>query len=76
MRTVAYFTEFILLPTIITGVGMYKTRGGEVVEILAYTPGNRYGCSGKYSCGTKESWHNTGRLYFGQTCDNDIIEKL
>ena len=77
MNPAAWSTAFILLPTIITEPGDYITRKGERVTV--YTTAAQtvrpFNCYGNYSDGTQEAWHRTGRLYFGQECDNDIVHK-
>jgi hypothetical protein len=75
--------QLSLLPTIIDTPGTYRTRGGETVTIDSVEtrygrPTNTFNCKGKYSCGTVEGWHHTGRLgvYQSSTSKNDIVEKV
>lgn len=77
MNPIAWSTSFILLPTIITEPGDYITRCGERVTIYTTAAQTRapFNCYGHYSNGTVETWHKSGRLYFGQECANDIVRK-
>lgn len=76
----AYFAPLVGLPDIITKPGTYKTRCGETVTIEsvpvpAYAHGfNRIGYYDQ--CGTRESWHKSGRLYAGFECRNDIVSSF
>lgn len=71
----AWFCAFLLKPDVIDNPGKYVTRCGEVVEVDVVSKKHDFKCRGKYSCGTAEGWHKSGRLYFGQECDNDIVGK-
>lgn len=72
--------NFVTMPTIIVAVGQYVTRCGEIVTVEEIEIGP-YGipgagvkaANGHYGNGIKESWDVSGRLYSGQTCDNDIV---
>lgn len=70
------FVSFILMPTIIDSPGDYITRGGEVVQVMEVSSRHDFKCRGEYSNGIPEGWHKTGRIYFGQFSDNDIIKKV
>ena len=73
----AKYVSMQLQPTVITSAGQYRTRAGEIVTIT--NAGSSYwhtSCDGYYPCGTKDKWHISGRIYQGQECDNDIVEKL
>jgi hypothetical protein len=70
-----YFSP--LLPTIITGVGKYKTRCGEIVTIEQFRdelPNLKY--HGRYSTGQRDGWTKSGRCWPSRECDNDIVEKI
>ena len=69
----AAFASFVILPTIIAGPGEYLTRCGERVTVNEASTKHDFGCRGRYSTGQSEGWHKSGRLYFGQTCNNDIV---
>ena len=66
--------SLITLPTIITAVGEYVTRNGEIVTVESID-NHSFSCSGRYSNDIDESWDKTGRLYPTTLSDNDIIEK-
>lgn len=70
----SYFS--VTLKTIITGIGKYKTRCGEVVSIESIHNRHNFGCRGVYSTGQTEGWHKSGRVFFGIECANDIVEVL
>jgi len=77
MNPAVWSTAFILLPTVITEPGDYITRKGEHVTVYTTAGKTRsgYTCYGHYADGTTETWHPSGRLYFCQECDNDIVRK-
>lgn len=77
MNPSAWSTSFILLPTIITEPGEYITRSGNRVAVYttAARAGSPFNCYGHYADGNVETWHESGRLYFGQECANDIVRK-
>lgn len=61
---------------IINEPGFYETRAGEKVEIFGILA-TTFGCVGTYlEADIKDSWHKSGRLYFGQECENDIVRKI
>lgn len=72
----AAFASFVVLPIVVTQPGQYVTRCGEVVFIDTATLKHNFGCRGSYSTGQTEGWHRSGRLYFGQKCQNDIVRAL
>jgi hypothetical protein len=74
--TSAYFAPLVNKPIIIDGIGQYKTRKGEVIDIITYDHTHRFSCIGTYPYGEREGWHRSGRIYAGFECDNDIVEKL
>lgn len=67
------FVSITGLPTLITAPGQYITRCGEIVTVERITPGHDFGCDGSYPGGPLESWHRTGRLYYGCESRNDIV---
>lgn len=71
-----WFMSLVLLPDVITGPGQYETRCGEVVTITQSSTCHDFGCRGTYSNGVKERWHKSGRIHFGQICDNDVIREV
>lgn len=76
-KIILNFTQLNMLPVVITTPGEYKTRRGESVKIkiVGQNP-HGFNCVGTYSTGEKEHWHHSGRIFFGQTCQNDIVEKI
>lgn len=70
------FASLVLLPTIITEPGKYLTRRDEEVTISKVSTRHDYGCTGKYSCGTLDDWHKSGRLFTGTESINDIVSKV
>lgn len=72
-----WFASLVLLPTIIDGPGLYRTRGGETVRIIESSTRHAFACNGHYVCdGVYDKWHKSGRLYFEILSDNDIVQKL
>jgi len=59
----------IVLPTIITGPGEYRTRCGETVTIDTV---GRF-ATGRYSDGVPETWDVSGRLLPFNESKNDIV---
>lgn len=76
MNLKVWSTAFILLPTIITAPGEYLTRGGDKVTVYttAANTASTFKCYGHYPDGRVETWHKSGRIYFGQECANDIVK--
>lgn len=74
--TSAYFASLVLLPTVVTEPGQYRTRGGEVVTVNTVSMRHNFGCSGVYADGTRERWHKSGRIYATRECRNDIVGTL
>lgn len=72
----AAFASFVTLPVVITQPGQYRTRCGEVVSVERSSSKHNFGCQGRYSSGQTENWHRSGRLYFGQHCQNDIVQAV
>lgn len=72
----SYFTAFVNLPTIITEPGKYRTRSGEIVNIVESSTRHVFGCMGTYPEGIEDRWHKTGRLYAHTLSPNDIIAKV
>lgn len=69
----AWFCSLVTLQTVITAPGRYVTRSGEEVVVAKVSDNHDFGCRGAYSGGATEGWHKSGRLYFGKTCNNDIV---
>lgn len=67
--------SLVVMPTLIDAPGAYITRCGERVEVKVASPRSKFECAGFYANGVRESWHRSGRLYFGQECANDIVSK-
>jgi len=65
-----------LLPVIVDEPGNYMTRAGEVVHIYQTGKSATYALNfGNYPNGVDESWHQSGRIFCGRECNNDIIGK-
>lgn len=75
MKTAGWYARLVVLPVVIDEPGLYRTRSGEDVVVTTASMRNRHACHGRYSCGIPESWHRSGRLYFGQLSGNDIVAK-
>lgn len=71
-----YICLFFGLPTVITEPGQYRTRCGEVVTVSVVSKKHLFTCHGEYSCGTKESWHHSGRIFPKLDTTNDIVAKV
>jgi hypothetical protein len=71
--TSAYVYPLIFFPVVIDAPGQYRTRRGEVVTIGTVSTRHDWGCRGLYPSGVPERWHKSGRIFAGQTCDNDIV---
>jgi hypothetical protein len=70
----AYFAPLVLLPTIITKPGKYRTRNGETVTIESVSSQHDYNCVGAYDRhGIREGWHKSGRIMATSKTLNDII---
>lgn len=80
MNTKGWMASLVPLPIIIDTPGIYKTRCGELVTVCRASEKHAFACHGFYGTDTKlmtlECWHKSGRLYFGQLSDNDIVEKV
>jgi hypothetical protein len=74
--TGAYFAAFVTLPVVIKAAGQYLTRSGETVTIETVSNRHDFGCKGRYSDGTSEGWHRSGRLFKGFTSANDIVAEV
>ncbi len=61
----------VALPTVITGAGKYKTRGGETVVVESLT---RWTAYGHYPNGVRERWDKSGRTLPFTENQNDIVE--
>jgi hypothetical protein len=70
-----YFAPLVFAETIITHPGRYLTRSGETVLIDAVSNRHDFNCTGSYSCGRRERWHRSGRLYAGMLSANDIVSR-
>ena len=69
--------NLVTLPTIITGLGKYLTRDGEIVEInFIGEPGKAYAAIGTYSTGEREDWDISGRVLPVSLSPNDIVSYL
>ncbi|NCA91229.1 MAG: hypothetical protein EOM92_20720 [Gammaproteobacteria bacterium] len=55
---------------IIPGPGQYRTRAGELVVVESRR--GRW-ADGRYSDGTRESWHRSGRIFPNLASSNDIV---
>lgn len=73
MSTAVPFVSVAGLPTLITGPGQYVTRCGEIVTVESVDRAYAFGRDGTYPGGPLESWHRTGRLFFGCESSNDIV---
>ena len=71
--TACYLMAFAKFPRVINAPGKYLTRGGEIVTVDTVEPGMHTFYRGSYSCGIKESWHNTGRIFSRTDSQNDIV---
>lgn len=65
INQVPYSAHFLSFPIIIQGTGQYITRSGETVDIT--DDSDYHFKQGQYSCGTKETWHKSGRIF----CDKE-----
>ena len=80
------YLGFICLPEVIKGNGIYKTRCGELVvidqcpemplmdglDVGGYYMVNPPGITERI----RDHWNRSGRMWRGQYCDNDIVEKI
>ena len=73
--TSADFASLVILPVVIDAPGQYRTRSGETVVIDEVSSKHAFACRGVYPSGQRDAWHKSGRLYFGQLSNNDIVEK-
>lgn len=69
----AYFTSLVPLAIVIATPGDYVTRGGETVKIRTSSNEHKFGCLGRYACGTSDSWHRSGRIFSSRETQNDIV---
>lgn len=67
--------ELLAKPDIVTKLGQYKTRSGEVVKVERVSKRQNYMCTGTYSNGVAEGWHKSGRLLPFNETPNDIVEQ-
>lgn len=73
--SVAWFAALVVLPVVIDAPGEYVTRCGERVTIEVAVHSCSFACLGRYPCGTRDYWHESGRLYFDALSANDIVSK-
>jgi hypothetical protein len=73
------------LPRVVDGPGVYRTRAGREVKIQSvierspeglYGSYPLYGCLGTHDCGTRDSWHTSGRISSAALTPHDLVEKL
>ena len=71
------FCSLIPLPTVITVPGEYRARCGDLVAITRVSTRPDFGCLGMYlDDGIVDSWHCSGRLYFGRESMFDIVSRV
>lgn len=76
LNPAAWYSSLVLMPRVIDAPGAYLTRSGEVVEVKTVGSLYRHDSLGRYSNGVAESWHVSGRVFFGLTeSQNDIVSK-
>ena len=75
-------THLISVPVVIDGPGLYRTRAGEIVEILKVAKGPsgmsltmERSCYGRYSCGIPDTWFPCGYLFRRPLSDHDIVSR-
>ncbi|WP_338924705.1 hypothetical protein V0M98_34365 (plasmid) [Pseudomonas silesiensis] len=71
-----YFAPLVTRPDIVTAPGEYFTRKGERVVVTKVSTHHDFGCVGAYvDCGTRESWHKSGRIRATSETLNDIVRR-
>jgi hypothetical protein len=74
--TSTYYVQLITLAVVIDGPGEYLTRCGDRVTIATTSTGHDLGNRGSYAeCGTRESWHRSGRISASRETSNDIVRR-
>jgi hypothetical protein len=68
--------SLVVQPVVIDGPGHYLTRAGEVVTIEKASAHHDFACVGVYPNQVQDSWHKSGRLYFGTESKNDIVRRV
>jgi hypothetical protein len=76
MKTAGWFSGLVTLPDVIVSPGEYVTRSGEHVTITSVSTNHDFNCRGVYNNGITERWHKSGRIFFGQECQNDIVSPV
>lgn len=72
----ATHVAYILQPVVVTGPGVYETRGGELARVERINERGLFRCRGTYACGIAESWPVSGRIFpYTQSC-NDLVRKV
>lgn len=77
--TSAYFVPLVLLDTVITAPGSYRTRSGETVTIERTSTKHDFGNRGFYGAreaGVTESWHRSGRVSASRESNNDVVARI
>jgi hypothetical protein len=65
-----------VLPVVVDGPGVYRTRAGAQVKIFSTSGRGPYRCHGEYDCGTPDQWSVSGRLFPFVHSDHDLVQKL
>ncbi len=67
---------YLLQPVVVTGPGLYETRGGELARVESVAAKGLFRCRGAYACGISESWPVSGRIFPHMQSRNDLVRKV
>lgn len=65
--------NWVSLPTVVTSVGQYRTRGGEIVTVTSI---DKSWARGHYANNVSELWDISGRLLPSTESRNDIVQPI
>src|ERR1700730_2147777 len=66
----------LVLPVVVDGPGIYRTRAGAQVKIFSISVRGAYRCHGEHDCGTQDRGSVSGRLFPFVDSDHDLVQKL
>lgn len=64
-----------VLPVVVDGPGVYRTRAGAQVKICSTSGRGVYRCHGSHDCGTPDQWSVSGRLFPFVQSDHDLVQR-
>ncbi len=65
-----------MLPVVVDGPGVYRTRAGAQVKIRSMSGRGVYRCHGNHDCGTPDQWSVSGRIFPFMQSDHDLVQRL